>query len=116
MAYKLTKDAIRKELLKCGRDPIYFINNYVKIAHPLKGLIPFKLYNFQEEIVKDFEDCRFNIILKARQLGLSTTTAAYITWLLLFHRNKNVVIMATKLDTAGNLVKKVKLAMKSVPK
>jgi len=116
MAYKLTKDAIRKELLKCGRDPTYFINNYVKIAHPIKGLIPFKLYDFQEEIVKDFEDCRFNIILKARQLGLSTTTAAYITWLLLFHRNKNVVIMATKLDTAGNLVKKVKLAMKSVPK
>jgi len=116
MAYKLTKATIKKELLKCGRDPVYFINNYVKIAHPIKGLIPFKLYDFQEEIVKDFEDYRFNIVLKARQLGLSTTGAAYITWLLLFHRNKNVVIMATKLDTAGNLVKKVKLAMKSVPK
>jgi hypothetical protein len=115
MAYKLTKGEIRKELLKCGRNPNYFINNYVKIAHPIKGLVPFKLYNFQEDVVKDFEDYRFNIVLKARQLGLSTTTAAYITWLLLFHRNKNVVIMATKLATAANLVKKVKLAMKSLP-
>ena len=115
MAYKLTKSVIRKELLKCGRNPTYFINNYVKIAHPIKGLIPFKLYDFQEDVIKDFEDYRFNITLKARQLGLSTTTAAYITWLLLFHRNKNVVVMATKLATAANLVKKVKLAMRSVP-
>ena len=115
MGYKLTKSQLKKELLKCGRDPVYFINNYIKVAHPLKGLIPFSLYPFQKDCVKSFNSNRFNIVLKARQLGLSTTSAAYITWLLLFHRNKNVVVMATKLDTAGNLVKKVKLAMKSLP-
>ena len=115
MGYKLTKSQLKKELLKCGRDPVYFINNYIKVAHPLKGLIPFSLYPFQKDCVKSFNSNRFNIVLKARQLCLSTTSAAYITWLLLFHRNKNVVVMATKLDTAGNLVKKVKLAMKSLP-
>ena len=115
MGHKLTKAQLKRELLKCGRDPVYFINNYVKVAHPMKGLIPFNLYPFQETCVGDFKDHRFNIILKARQLGMSTTTAAYISWLILFHRNKNVVVMATKLATASNLVKKVKLAMKSLP-
>tara|TARA_Y100000593_G_scaffold57376_1_gene106741 strand:+ start:1507 stop:3075 length:1569 start_codon:yes stop_codon:yes gene_type:complete len=115
MKYRLTKTEIRKELLKCGKDPVYFINNYIKIAHPMKGLIPFKLYKFQEETVKDFIDHRYNIVLKARQLGISTTIAGYVAWLMLFHRSKNVVVMATKLSTAANLVKKVKLAMKSLP-
>jgi len=115
MGHRLTKAQLKRELLKCGRDPVYFINNYIKVAHPMKGLIPFNLYPFQEKCVEDFNDHRFNIILKARQLGLSTTSAAYITWLILFHRNKNVVVMATKLATASNLVKKVKLAMKSLP-
>jgi hypothetical protein len=115
MSYQLTKEEIKKELIKCGRNPTYFINNYVRISHPIKGLIPFNLYSFQEEVVKDFKDHRYNIILKARQLGISTTIAGYVTWLMLFHRNKNVVVMATKLNTAANLVKKVKLAMKSIP-
>jgi len=115
MKYRLTKEDIRKELIKCGRDPIYFINNYVRISHPMRGLIQFNLYSFQEESIKDFRDHRFNVILKARQLGISTTISGYITWLMLFHRSKNVVVMATKLDTAGNLVRKVKLSMKSLP-
>jgi hypothetical protein len=115
MTYQLNKAQLKAELLKCGRDPVYFINNYVKVAHPLKGLLPFNLYPFQEKCIEDFKEHRFNIVLKARQLGLSTTAAGYITWLLLFHRNKNVVVMATKLATASNLVKKVKLAMKSLP-
>jgi len=115
MKYHLTKAEIRKELLRCGKDPVYFINNYVKISHPIHGLVPFKLYNFQEETVKDFVDYRYNIILKARQLGISTTISAYIAWLMLFYRGKNIVIMATKLNTAANLVKKTKLAMKSLP-
>ena len=113
--YRLTKSDIKKELIKCGRDPAYFINNYVKITHPMRGLVPFTLYPFQEQTVKDFKDHRYNIVLKARQLGISTTIAAYITWLMLFHRGKNIVVIATKLSTAANLVKKTKLAMKSLP-
>ena len=115
MKYRLTKAEIKKELIRCGRDPVYFINNYVRISHPMHGLIQFSLYPFQEDSIKDFRDHRFNVILKARQLGISTTISAYITWLMLFHRSKNVVVMATKLDTAGNLVRKVKLSMKSLP-
>jgi hypothetical protein len=116
MSQVLTKQETLKEIVKCGKDPVYFINNYSKISHPQKGLIPFTLYDFQKEAIQDFTDYRFNIVLKARQLGFSTVTAAYIAWLLLFHRDKNVLVVATKFTVAANLVKKVKNIMQNLPK
>lgn len=113
--YKPTKQQVQDEILKCGKNPVYFINTYCKISHPQRGPIPFRMYPFQEGVVKDFNDHRFNIILKARQLGLSTVVAGYIAWLMLFHRDKNVLVLATKLLSASNLVKKVKYIIKSVP-
>jgi hypothetical protein len=112
---KLTKNEIVKELVRCGKDPQYFIDNYCKISHPLKGQIPFKTFDYQRELLKDFNDYRFNVILKARQLGISTISAAYVAWFMLFHREKNVLVIATKLSTATNLIKKVKMIFKNLP-
>tara|TARA_Y100000593_G_C4317178_1_gene341530 strand:+ start:1265 stop:2830 length:1566 start_codon:yes stop_codon:yes gene_type:complete len=111
----LSKKEIVNEIVKSGKDPIYFVNNYAKISHPLKGLIPFKTYDFQDALLKDFNDYRYNVILKARQLGISTITAAYVSWMMLFHRDKNILVMATKFGTAANLVKKVKSIIKNLP-
>jgi hypothetical protein len=111
----LTRKQIMAEIVKCGKDPKYFINSYSKISHPQQGLIPFDMYDFQKDVIDVFADHRFTIILKARQLGISTTVAAYICWLLLFHRDKNVLVVATKLSTAANLVKKVKAIHKHLP-
>lgn len=113
--YSLSKEELRKELLKCGRDPIYFINTYCKVQHPTEGRIPFKTYKYQDELIKEFQDYRFNIILKARQLGISTIVAGYVSWLLLFHRDKSILVVATKFAVAGNIVKKVKKIIKSLP-
>ena len=115
MSRHLTKKEAIKEIVKCGKDPSYFINNYTKISHPLSGLISFKTYPYQDDLLNDFNDYRFTVILKARQLGISTITAAYIVWLMLFHRDKNVLVIATKFQTAANLVKKVKNIMQNVP-
>jgi len=115
MSYTLSKKEIVAEILKCGKDPVYFVNNYARISHPIKGLIPFKTYDYQADLLTDFNDYRFNVILKARQLGISTIAAGYIVWLMLFHRDKNILVMATKFKTAANLVKKVKSIMKNVP-
>lgn len=115
MSYTLSKKEIVAEILKCGKDPVYFVNNYARISHPIKGLIPFKTYDYQADLLTDFNDYRFNVILKARQLGISTIAAGYIVWLMLFHRDKNILVMATKFKTAANLVKKVKAIMKNVP-
>jgi hypothetical protein len=116
MSFQLTKEQILKEVITSGKDPVYFINNYARISHPMKGLIPFKTYDFQSELVGCFNDHRFNVILKARQLGISTITAAYVAWLMMFHRDKNVLVIATKFGTAANLVKKVKAIHRHLPK
>lgn len=115
MAFRLTKKQIVKEILKCGKDAPYFINNYCRISHPMKGLIQFKTYPYQDDLLNDYNDFRFNVILKARQLGISTITAAYCVWFMLFHKEKNIVVLATKFSTASNLVKKVKSMMKNLP-
>jgi hypothetical protein len=115
MAYHISKSEVKKEITKCGKDPAYFLNNYAKISHPEKGLIPFKTYDFQTELLKSYNDHRFNVILKARQLGISTITAGYVAWLMLFRREKNILVVATKFSTAANLVKKVKALIKNMP-
>jgi len=115
MSYKLTKKEIIKELRLCGKDCSYFINNYAKISHPLRGLVPFQTFDYQTDLLETFNDHRFTIILKARQLGISTITAGYIAWLMIFHRDKNILVMATKFGTAANLVKKVKHMIKYLP-
>ena len=115
MSYKLSKKQAVAEILKCGKDPVYFVNNYARISHPIDGLIPFKTYPYQTDLLSDFNDHRFNVILKARQLGISTIVAGYIVWLMLFNRDKNILVMATKFATAANLVKKVKAILKNVP-
>ena len=56
MGYQLTKQEVTKEIIKCGKDPAYFIDNYAKISHPMYGLIPFKLYDYQEQLVNEFND------------------------------------------------------------
>ena len=99
--FKVTKKQTKEEILKCGKDPVHFINNYAKIVHPIKGLVPFKTYPFQTQLLRDYNNHRHNVILKARQLGISTITAAYILWLMMFYRNKNVLVIATKFQTAA---------------
>ncbi len=69
----------------------------------MRGLIPFKTYDFQTDLIQDFNDYRFNVILKARQLGISTITAAYVAWMMLFHRDKNVLSYRNKIWHSSQL-------------
>jgi hypothetical protein len=104
-----------EEIKKCHKSPAYFINTYIKIQHPTKGRLDFKTFPFQDDCLNDFEKHRFNIVVKSRQLGLSTLTAAYCLWLSLFHKDKNILVIATKLETAKNFIKKIKFSLDSLP-
>ncbi len=110
-----SRQAIVAEILKCGKDPTYFMKKYCKIQHQLRGLIPFDTYDFQDDCVRDFQKNRFNIILKSRQLGLSTVSAAYVVWYAIFKKDKNILVIATKLNTAINFIKKVKTMLDGLP-
>ena len=109
------KEAIKSEYVKCAKDPVYFMKKYCVIQHPMKGKIPFDLYDFQEKTVNEFQRERFNIILKARQLGISTITAGYSLWLMTFHQDKIVLVIATKQEVAKNLVTKIRVMHANSP-
>lgn len=111
----LSKEERVQEILRCGKDPVYFINTYVKIQHPVRGRIPFETYDFQDDVVRKILTNRFNIVLKSRQLGLSTIAAAYAVWYAIFHKDKSILVVATKLATAMNFIKKVKVAIAGIP-
>ena len=103
-----TKSKQINEIIKCGKDPIYFFNTYVKIQHPVKGLIKFDTFDFQDDCIDTFLAERFSIILKSRQLGLSTLVASYSLWMALFQREKNILVIATKLSVAQNFINESK--------
>ncbi len=73
----MEKQQLIEEFKKCSTDPEHFISQYIKVTHPVRGLVPFKLYPFQERILSDLEENRFNILRKFRQAGCTTIAAAY---------------------------------------
>ena len=89
-----------KEYVKCAKDPVYFIKNYVKVVSLDKGLIPFNLYDYQEELLNIIHNNRFAIAKLPRQSGKSTTIVSYILHYVLFNQNMNVAILANKQSTA----------------
>ena len=103
----LSKQKQVNEIVKCGKDPSYFINRYVQIQHPLKGRIQFHTFPFQDDCLTSFNDHRFNVVVKSRQLGLSTLSAAYAVWMTLFRKDKSILVIATKLAVAQNFIRKV---------
>lgn len=112
---KSLKDVIKEQYQKCASDPVYFMKKYCKIQHPMRGKIPFELYPFQEDALTDFATHRYNIVLKSRQLGISTLVAGYSLWKMIFQEDFNVLIIANKQDVAKNLVLKVRTMNQLLP-
>ena len=109
------KAIIRQEYLKCAQDPAHFMKKYCNIQHPQRGRVLFNLYPFQEKTLHLFRDNPYSIILKSRQLGISTLSAGYSLWMMLFQKDKNILCIATKQETARNMVTKVKFMYDNLP-
>ena len=109
------KEIIKQEYIKCATDPVHFFRKYCYITHPIKGRILFHLYPFQEDVLNDFRNNRFTIINKSRQLGISTLTAGYSLWTMLFNKDKTVLCIATKQETAKGMVEKVQFMYNNLP-
>jgi len=112
---KSLKEIIRDEYIKCANDPVHFMRKYCVIQHPMKGKIYFQLYPFQERTLTSLQNNRFNVILKSRQMGISTLTAGYALWCMLFKKDFNVLVIATTQEVAKNLVTKVRVMHENLP-
>lgn len=103
------------ELYKCIEDPIYFIENYCKIVHVDKGIVPFMPYEYQKRLILDIHNNRFNILKAPRQCGKTTSVAALICWYLLFRANQTIAVLANKDKQAKEVLDRVKFMYENVP-
>ena len=112
---KFTKKEV-EEFIRCQDNPIYFIENYLKIVTLDHGLQPFKMFNFQKEMVDTFHDNRFSICKLPRQSGKSTTIIAYLLHYAIFNANVNIAILANKAAIARDLLGRLQLAYENLPR
>ena len=103
------------EYMKCAKDPVYFIEKYIKVVSLDEGLVPFKLYDFQEDMVQTVHDNRFTIAKLPRQSGKSTTMVAYMLHYIMFNQNMNVAILANKQSVAKDILSRLQLTYEYLP-
>jgi|TARA_B100001939_G_scaffold275426_1_gene243501 hypothetical protein len=105
-----------EEYLRCKNDPVYFAKNYVKIVSLDEGLVPFNMYDFQEKLIRNFHEQRFNICKMPRQTGKSTTCVAFLLHYAVFNDSVNIGILANKAATARELLGRLQTAYENLPK
>jgi hypothetical protein len=105
-----------QEFIRCKGDPVYFARNYIKIVSLDEGLVPFSMYDFQEEMVRCFHKNRFNIAKLPRQTGKSTTVVSYLLHYIIFNDNVNIGILANKASTSRELLSRLQLAYENLPR
>ena len=115
MAQRSIKEVIREEYKKCAQDPVHFMRKYCIIQHPTKGKMYFNLYPFQASALTTLQHNRYNVILKSRQLGISTLSAGFVLWNMLFKDDYNVLVIATTQEVAKNLVTKIRVMHENLP-
>lgn len=104
-----------KELVECAKDPLYFIENYVQIQHPIRGSIPFKPYPYQKRLINDFLNHKYVVALIARQMGKSTCVISYLLWKALFSPDMTILLTAHKLSQALELMQRLRYTYEELP-
>lgn len=103
------------EYVKCSNDPVYFCTTYLKVIHIDHGLVPFKLYPYQEDLFRHFHSNRFSILLACRQSGKSISSCGYLLWFAIFHADKDIAIVANKGSTAREMLNRITLMLEYLP-
>jgi hypothetical protein len=103
------------EFIKCASDPIYFTKNYIKIVNVDRGLVPFDMWAFQEQMIRNFHENRFSINLCPRQVGKTTTAVSFLLHYIIFNENVNVAILANKLATSREIMSRLQLSFEYLP-
>lgn len=110
-----TKELV-EEYLKCSKDPVFFIEKYIKIVNVDKGLVPFIPYDYQKDIINLSDRERFVICKMPRQVGKTTVVVGIILHRILFNSNYSVAILAHKEKQAREILGRIQLAYEHLPK
>ena len=104
-----------QELIKCQKDPIYFIRNYVWLQHPLKGKILFDLYDYQKELIDALQNNRWVIALLSRQMGKTQTISMFLLWFSMFNRDQTILIASKNNSHAMEIMDRIRFAYEELP-
>ena len=105
LVYKRTAEEM-EDIIRCVKDPIYFASKCFLMTP--EGLQPVTLRDYQEDYLRHLQNNRFSIFLSCRQSGKSTTTAIYCLWMILFHPDKNALILSKSGPAGRDLISKIK--------
>ncbi|AGS81078.1 terminase large subunit [Caulobacter phage Cr30] len=105
-----------QEYAKCAADPIYFINNYVKIITLDHGLVQIKLRDYQIEFIRKMQNNRRVACMQSRQSAKSTTVACFMLWCILFQEHYSIAILANKASQSIEILSRLQLAYEHIPK
>ena len=111
---KFTEDQIQ-EIVKCTMDPLYFIEHYVWIQHPVKGRMKFDLFDFQRGLLDAYHNHKYSIALISRQMGKSTAAAAYLLWYAMYVPDQTILIAAHKYSGAQEIMQRIRFAYELLP-
>ena len=111
----MIKEDYIKEYQRCKEDPIYFLKNYIKVVHPIRGLVPFSLYPFQETIVNEIQENRFNILRKFRQAGCTTLASGLSLWEVVFKPHQTIVILSVGDTESTEVLDRIKIMYDELP-
>lgn len=112
---KLSKEQIIERIAHYKENYIDFIREFGRIRVP-GGIIKFNMFDYQEDLVHKMQSFYFNIILKARQLGISTIVGAYLGTHIIFNPQSDIIIIAINEDVAKELILKIKIFLEGLPK
>lgn len=104
-----------KEIIRCRDDPIYFIENYVKIKVVKHGAMKFKLYEFQKRLIKTYIENGRSIAMLSRQCGKTATAAAFLLWWAIFKSGQHILIASKDQIGADEIMERLWFAYEELP-
>jgi len=105
----------QEEYIKCALDVHYFTEQYCKVKTEDGSINHIKLREYQKEILDNFVNSRFNILMASRQVGKTISASIFMLHTILFSNDKNIMIVANKGDTAVEIVDKIKSIYSLLP-
>lgn len=95
--------------------PLYFMTNFMKIQHPTKGSLDFDPFEYQLDLIENYNNNRLSINMLGRQMGKTTVAAGYLLWYAMFIPDSTVLVASNKGKSSGEIMQRVRYAYENVP-
>lgn len=102
------KDLYDAQYKRASKDIVYFCEEFLRVKKPIElgaqGYMDWELYPYQKDILPVLAEGGSHVILKSRQIGFSTLSAALLLWEIIFLPEIENVICSHKRDHARKLL------------